>query len=539
VNDLLADLQYRMRLRQIPGLSIRVAENGNELFNRELGVSDLSSGERLGSRHLFRVGCLTKPIVAHAVLHLANQGRLDLDGPIACYIPGLETRPEFRSITISHLLSHTAGLARGPYHSPACSDRETLLRISASQLLFAPGEHFKYSNWGYHLLGKIIESISGDAADAFISKAIFSPLGMRRSGFSDNGEQLGGTLATGYWKGWYFGSPDLAEPSVPCPHTSLPSYAASMISTAADYLRWLVSFVGVGDGVNSIGAAVAKRMLVDRHRVSPNYSACLGLFVEIVDDLPFYYLAGSSSGFSGFMFMIPDLGLAGVALGNHAACNNELREMLYQVCRERVRGGFLPHFGRRAGRFNVLAGNRRSIVRFKGEDGNIPEFIRDDCRINLYPHSRNAYFMLDGDRRHQMLRVSGLGKGDTIITLGDQVSYERLSRLRKRPAPSESWEELAGLYRHAAFGKVEVIHRERQVYLSYGVAYETLLQPIGELRFKQKPGAFCFETVEFKQDPRTGKIISFVLNEMVFLRQFQTSIDQKKSADCLHLDVVG
>lgn len=537
MNDLLADLQYRMRLRQIPGLSIRVAENGNELFNRQLGVSDLSSGERLGSRHLFRVGCLTKPIVAHAVLHLASQGRLDLDDSVAHYIPGLETRPEFRSITLSHLLSHTAGLARGPYHTSACSDRETLLRISASQLLFAPGEHFKYSNWGYYLLGKVIESISGDAADAFISKAVFSPLGMHRSGFSNNGQQLGGTLATGYWKGWYFGSPDLAEPSVPCPYIPLPSYAAGMISTADDYLRWLIGFVGEGGHVNSIEPAVVERMLVDRHRVSPNYSACLGLLVEVVDDLPFYYLAGSSSGFSGFMFMIPDLGLVGVALGNHATCNNELREMLYQVCLERTDGGFLPHFGRRAGKSNVLAGNRRSLVRLKGEDGNVPEFIRDDCQINLYPHSRNAYFMLDGDCRRQMLRVSGLGKGDAIITLGDQVFYEKLSRLRKRPVAPESWEELAGLYRHAAFGKVEVIYRESQVYLSYGVAYETLLEPIGGLRFKQKPGAFCFETIEFKKDPNTGEVVSFVLNEMVFLRQFQASIDQEARADCLHLDV--
>ncbi len=153
MNDLLTDLQHRMRVRQIPGLSIRVAENGNNLFNCELGVSDLSSGERLEPTHLFRIGCLTKPIVAHAVLHLASQGRLDLDDSIAIYIPKLATRPEFCSITIGHLLSHIAGLARGPYDAHLYSDKDTLLRISSSQLLFVPGEHFKYSNWGYYLLG--------------------------------------------------------------------------------------------------------------------------------------------------------------------------------------------------------------------------------------------------------------------------------------------------------------------------------------------------------------------------------------------------
>jgi CubicO group peptidase (beta-lactamase class C family) len=528
VHDLLADLQYRMRIRQIPGLSIRVAKNGNEFFNCELGVSNLSSGKPLESTHLFRVGCLTKPIVAHAVLHLASKGRLHLDDSIACHIPELETRPEFRSITLSHLLSHTAGLARGPYLSRIYSDNDTLLRISSSQLLFTPGEHFKYSNWGYYLLGKIIESISADAAGAFISKTVFSPLGMHHSGFSDNDEQSSGNLATGYWKGWYFGSPDLAEPSVPCPHIPLPTSAAGMVSTAADCLRWLTGFVSEGDRVNSIEAGVVEQMMVARHKVSPHHSVCLGLFVEVIDELPFYYSAGSSSGFSGFMFMIPDLGLVGVALGNHGTCNNELREILYQVCRERVGGSFLPHFGLRARRFNVLAGNRRNMVRFKEEDGNLPEFSRDDCQINLYPHSRNTYFMLDGDCRHQMLRMSGLGKGDTIITLGDQVFYEKLSRLRKRPAVPESWEELAGLYCHTAFGKVEVICRANQIYLNYGVAYETLLEPIGGLRFKQNPGAFCFENIEFKKDSFTGEVISFVLNEMVFLRQFQPSIGHQE-----------
>ena len=308
-----------------------------------------------------------------------------------------------------------------------------------------------------------------------------------------------------------------------------------MISTGDNYLRWVDGLVREGE--RFIESSVIEQMLVPRHKVSPNYSACFGLFMEIVDDLPFYYFAGSSSGFSGFMFMIPDLNLVGVALANHGTCNNELREILYQVCLERIGDSILPRFGRRAGRFNVFAGNRRSAVRFKAEDGNAPEFIRDGCQINLYPHSRNAYFMLNGDSRRHMLRLSGSSKGDTIITIGDQVFYEKIIRLLKKPSAPESWEELAGLYRHAAFGKIEIIYRESQIYMSYGVVYETLLQPTGGLHFKQKIGAFCFETIEFKKDWNTGEVISFVLNEMVFLRQSQPCIaDQEDGADCLHRD---
>jgi CubicO group peptidase (beta-lactamase class C family) len=521
VNDLLADLQSRMSTRQIPGLSLRVAQNGNTLFNCELGVSDLHSGERLAPTHTFRIGSLTKPIIAHAVLHLASQGRLGLDDSIVIYIPELKAHPELRFITIYHLLSHTAGLPRGSYDVHHCSDKDTLLRISLSQLLFAPGMHFKYSNWGYYLLGKVIESVSGDDVDIFVSREVFSPLGMHCSGFSNKDKNLDGKLATGYWKGWYFGSPDLAEPSVPSPHIPLPNSTAGMISTADDYLRWLMSFVSGSERVNLTKAEIIEQMLVERYKVSRNYNACFGLFVELIDDLPFYYCTASNSGFSGFMFIIPDLGLVGVALCNQGTCANELRDILYQVCREIIADSFLPVFGLRIEKSNVLAGNRMSLVCLKGEAGNIPEFIRDGCQINLYPHSRNAYFMLDDDRRHQMLRISTLGKGDAIITIGNEVFYERLMRLRKQSAESESWDQLSGFYLHAVIGKVEIIYRAHQVYLNFGVAYETLLEPIGGLQFKQKPGAFCYESIVFNKDPTTGKVVSFVLSEMVFLRQFQ------------------
>ena len=91
MNDLLSDLKNRMHIRQIPGLSIRVAENGNTLFNGDFGVCDLSSQKPLHATHLFRVGSLTKPIVAHAILHLANQGKLDLATSVSSYLPELKT----------------------------------------------------------------------------------------------------------------------------------------------------------------------------------------------------------------------------------------------------------------------------------------------------------------------------------------------------------------------------------------------------------------------------------------------------------------
>lgn len=527
MSELLSDLQKRMRVRQIPGVSIRVARNGTQLFGCELGVSDLSSKEKLEPRHLFRVGCLTKPIVAHGVLHLAEQGRLGPGSSICCFVPELEVQPAFGSITLSHLLSHTSGLVRGDYHSQACSDEDNLLRISRSQLVFRPGEEYKYSNWGYYLLGKAIERISGFAAETFISRTVFSPLAMNSSRFFRNGEEFGCDLATGYWKGWRFGSPDLTELSTPCPYIPLPNCAAGIISNADDYLRWLIALTGGGEGVSSIADGVVEQMLLIRREKSRYKLSSFGFIVELIDDLPFYYFPGSGSGFSGFIFLIPDLGLTGVALSNHGTCNNELREMLYQVCRAVV-DSYLPNFGRRDEIFDLTAENSKGkTLHLKGGNGKDPELVENNCRIKLYPHSEKVYFLLNGDHRRHMLRISGSGKGDAKIKLGDQVFYEKLSRLRRQQAATESWKELSGLYLYPHFGKAEVIYRETGLYLSYGVVYETLLQPVGGMCFKQKSGPCRHETIEFRRDANTGEIASFVLNGMVFLRQFQPPMADK------------
>lgn len=498
-------LQARMRMRQIPGLSLRVARHGKLLFGHELGVSDPASGESLTPAHVFRLGCLTKPITAYAVLQLAGEGRLGLDDLVVHHIAALATAPALRGITLAHLLSHTAGLARGPYAAPLASDADMLRQIAAAPLLFAPGTRFKYSNWGYYLLGKIMENLSGQGAGACIAQQVLAPLEMRDSGFSEAGRKL----ARGHWNGWYFGCPDLAEPSAPAPHTPLPDAAGGMLSTADDYLRWLLHVVGQG----------GEPMRSPRRRLGRNASTCFGLFMETIGDASFYHFSGSSSGFSGFMLLVPALGLSGVALCNHGACTSELREMLYLACRASV--ATLPGFGQADARHDVLAGNRRELLRFISGPGQAAQLIRNGQPVRLWRHSRSAYFLCDGAQRRHMLRLSGLADpahGDAVLTLGSVVFYQRLSRLRSVAAAAGAWDAWAGVYRHAVFGKVELICRQGQLHLSYGAAYECALEHLDGLRFRQAPGAFCFETIDLQTDPATGAPLSFLLNQMLFLR---------------------
>ena len=503
MGDFLLDLQHRMHMRKIPGLSIRLAQKNQVLFSKEFGVSNLSSGKALTSHHLFKVGCLTKPIVAQAVLHVICQGWLDSKEQAATYIPELRLSSELCKINISHLLNHTSGLPRGPYLLHASSDEETLLKITSSRLLFTPGESFKYSNFGYYLLGKIIERITDKAVEAYISDEIFKAYGMTHSRFSLSDPTANGYLATGYWSGWYFGSPNLNESSMVCPSMPLPNAAAGIISNADDYMDWLS------------GCEFKESIHGDCYPVNSTVSICSGWFVEQIGDLSYYYFSGSNSGFSGFMFMIPELSLAGVAFCNQGSCHGELREILYQACQASLGNKALPRFGRQEESINVLAGNRNSAVRFQEKRGQPPTFTLGEREITLYPQSQNVYFLNEDSCSH-MLRVKRVTEGDAILSIGDQVYYEKIARLKNKPEAPELWKNLAGVYCHDVLGKVEVIYREGKLYLSYGAGYETVLQPIGELCFRQKTGPFCYETIEFQADPETGEIRSFLLNEMAF-----------------------
>jgi len=515
-----------MSIRKIPGLSIRIQNKGTFPFNADIGFSDLAKDERLKPTHMFRIGCLTKPIIAHAILYLSSQNQIDLDEPITTYISKLKERFEFQAITIAHLLSHTSGLARGAYHTQAEDELDTLEKIATSQLLFDPGTDFKYSNWGFLLLGLIIENTTGDTTENFISQTVFSPYAMTNSCFSGNESTLKGKLACGYWQGWYFGCADLTSPSLACPHAHLPNASAGMISTTDDYLRWLV---GLTAKINSTTTDITDKMLLARHLITSKYSVCFGWFVELIDGLPFYFFSGSNSGFSGFIFMIPDMSLSGIAFCNQGSCTSELRDILYQVCLEEVCKDPLPHFGRHFPEFNVLAVTRKSSVQFKATAGNIPTFTSQNNQFTLYPHSAKAYYLLDGDCPSKILRIRNIGKEDAILTLGNETFYENISRLRKEPIEPEPFKILAGFYHHEAFGKVEIIFRDCHLYLNYGVMYETLLQHTTGIEFKQRPGAFCYEKVEFIKNTNSNEVVSFIMSEMVFVRQSQQTIEKLKS----------
>jgi CubicO group peptidase (beta-lactamase class C family) len=165
-----------------------LVSHGEVVLRAGYGLANEADDTPITPETVFDICSMSKTFTAVAALRLSAQGRLRLDDPISRHLPGVPQ--DKRAITIEQLLSHTGGLERDfPYAEPTAEDyevvgrEEALRRIFAMDLIGAPGEDFAYSNNGYMLAAAIVESAAGRPFQDFIASEIFTPLGLRDTGF--------------------------------------------------------------------------------------------------------------------------------------------------------------------------------------------------------------------------------------------------------------------------------------------------------------------------------------------------------------------
>ncbi|HMB89346.1 MAG TPA: serine hydrolase domain-containing protein [Rhodothermales bacterium] len=178
-------LTQKMAKDQIPGLSIAIVMEGQVVWSKGYGLADLENQVPATPSTTYRTASIGKPITATAVMHLVEQGAIDLDAPIQQYCPRF---PEKRwSITTRHLLSHTSGIRHygGPRNEQELfntkhydSVGEALEIFENDPLLFEPGTAHQYSTFGYNLLGCVIEGASGTDFMSYLRQHIFEPAAM-------------------------------------------------------------------------------------------------------------------------------------------------------------------------------------------------------------------------------------------------------------------------------------------------------------------------------------------------------------------------
>ncbi len=177
-------IRDEMKKRRIPGLALVAIKNGEIVNINGYGIANLEHDVPVTPDTIFALASITKQFTATAIMRLAERGLLKLNDPIKKYLP--HSPRKWRGITISHLLTHTAGLPGhyddgyflGLSEKIDVTTEEDFYAISKDPICFPPGESFHYSDAGYFLLGMIIEKISGQTYRRFMTEEFFLPLEM-------------------------------------------------------------------------------------------------------------------------------------------------------------------------------------------------------------------------------------------------------------------------------------------------------------------------------------------------------------------------
>jgi CubicO group peptidase (beta-lactamase class C family) len=180
----------------IPLVALAVGDDRGLIRKQVVGAdADRGRGRaRIDEESLFFLASVTKPIFATAFMQLVEEGAVELDTPVARWLPGFDVDAK-RSVTVRHLLSHTSGV---PDALPELIRQErpsaaklTRLALEAP-LRFEPGTHWEYTSSTYYLLGQIAQRVAGQAAWPFLRKRLLQPLGMRDTAFDPR--RLGRTI---------------------------------------------------------------------------------------------------------------------------------------------------------------------------------------------------------------------------------------------------------------------------------------------------------------------------------------------------------
>ncbi len=220
----------------VPGLNAALLVDDEVVWTYAVGTARFSPRTPLRPDHLHRIGSITKVFTAHAVLGLRDRGLLDIDAPVATYLP--EFAPEGgERVTIRHILCHGSGIETNAsldvWRTGVFPDDDGFREIIRSFRLVAPPMTYaKYSNASISMQGLIIAAVTGKTYEEHLQEAVLDPLGMSDTVFDQQGEERD-RFAPGH------SMPPYEERFLEAPHQDLKSWNACgmLLSTPSDTLK--------------------------------------------------------------------------------------------------------------------------------------------------------------------------------------------------------------------------------------------------------------------------------------------------------------
>jgi D-alanyl-D-alanine carboxypeptidase len=304
---LTAHAAERARADEFAG-AVLVARHGKVLLNDAWGQADRKTGIANTPATRFRIGSMNKMFTAVATLQLVEAHKLALDDPIGRHLPDYPNKEVAAKVTVRHLLSHTGGT--GDIFGPEFDQHRLRLREHRDYLKLygwrgltqEPGSRFEYSNYGFVLLGALIEHVSGTSYYDYVRDHVFRPAGMHSTGSLPESVDVP-DRAVGYLRP----SPTSAwEPNT----DTLPwrgTAAGGGYSTVGDLLRFARAL--------GSGRLISKATLAEAtHPHQQQYG--YGFDVQGQGRLGSYGHGGGAPGMNGELRVFPELGYVVVSLSN-------------------------------------------------------------------------------------------------------------------------------------------------------------------------------------------------------------------------------
>ena len=184
-------LQRLSEQRSMVGMAVGIVENGRITFLKGYGETAAGSGEPVTPDTVFRWASVSKGVAGSMVAKLAEEGKVNLNGPVASYVPSLKlpAGAEYRA-TVGDMLSHRLGLYRNAYDNKLEEGQDTkALRSSLAQLnlICAPGTCWSYQNIAYDGASELVEGVTKEPYEKAIKQYLFNPIGMTHASVSMNG----------------------------------------------------------------------------------------------------------------------------------------------------------------------------------------------------------------------------------------------------------------------------------------------------------------------------------------------------------------
>ncbi|MEQ9400142.1 MAG: serine hydrolase [Longimicrobiales bacterium] len=308
-------IEREMDQKGLPALSVALVDGDRVVWADGFGWEDPVDSIPADAATVYRVGSVSKLLTDLAVMQQVEAGVMDLDAPVARYVPDFAPENPFGGeITLRHLMAHRSGLVREPPVGNYFDDTEptlaaTVESLNGTALVYAPGTRTKYSNAAIATVGRALEATSGEPFSEALERSVLEPLGMDDSSFEPAPDVVDRLAAATMWTwdGRAFDAPTFQLGMAP---------AGSMYTTVLDLGRFMSMLFAGGQGPSGavVGSATLEEMWSPQFAAEGGSGFGLGFALGDLEGERVIRHGGAIYGFATELAALPDQGLGVVAV---------------------------------------------------------------------------------------------------------------------------------------------------------------------------------------------------------------------------------